>query len=100
MLGTLPPQHLKKHREDSNKYDPEVALDLRSINLGRPEYAAFWDEVASLLNENALKAVNSRCYGTMCRLAVAFSVSDLCNQVITRNPGIDVPFIEWSRLLF
>ena len=76
-------------------------MDLRSVNPGRPKkYAAFWDGVASLLNENALQAVDSRRHGTVCHLAVAFSVSDLCNQVVSRNPGIEVPSIEWIRLQF
>ena len=81
--------------------DPEVVLDLCSVNLGRPEkYAAFWDGVASLLNENALQAVDSRRHGTVCHLAVAFSVSDLRHQVVARNPGLEVPSIEWIRLQF
>ncbi len=81
--------------------DPEVILDLRSVNPGRHEkYSAFWDGVSCLLNENALKAVDSRRHGTVCHLAVAFSVADLRNQVVAKNPGIEVPSIEWIRLQF
>ena len=81
--------------------DPEVVLDLRDVNPGRPEkYAPFWDAVSCLLNENALKAVDSRRHRLMCHLAVAFSVADLRNQIVAKHPDIEAPSIEWIRCQF
>lgn len=81
--------------------DPDVVYDLRDVNSGRPEkYEQFWAEVKALLNEKSLTAVDSRRHGNTCHLAFAFSVRDLRDQVVQRNPSLEVPSLEWIRVQF
>ena len=81
--------------------DPEVVFDLRVNNSGRPEmYAEFWKCVQELIHEHALKAVDDRRHGCICHMAVAFSVNDLRNQIVSKYPNITAPSIEWIRCQF
>ena len=81
--------------------DPEIIYDLRDVNPGRPQkYEPFWRGVEALINEKALAAVDSRRHGMVCHFALAFSVKDLRDQVVERNPDIEVPSIEWIRVQF
>ena len=81
--------------------DPEVVYDLHDVNPGRvPKFDQFWGEVAALINEKSLAAVDARRHGTVCHLAFAFSVRDLREQVIQRNPSLEAPSVEWIRTQF
>ena len=81
--------------------DPDIAFDLRVKNPGRPEsYHQFWQGVNELIHEHSLKAVDDRRHGLICHMALAFSVNDLCSQVIAKYPDIQVPSVEWVRCQF
>ena len=81
--------------------DPEVVFDLRANNPGRPEsYGDFWNAVKCLIHEHALQAVDDRRHGLVTHLAVAFSVPDLRNQVLSRHPDISAPSVELIRCQF
>ena len=81
--------------------DPDVCFDLRHHNTGRPErFEDFWKAVEGIINENALKAVDSRRHGTVCHMALALSVRDLRNKVLAKHPTIAAPSIEWLRYQF
>ena len=81
--------------------DPEVVFDLRDVNQGRPQiYEQFWIQVEAFINEKALEAVDSRRHGTVCHFAAAFSVRDLRDQVLHKNPGLEAPSLEWIRAQF
>lgn len=60
-------------------------------------YEQFWIQVEAFINEKALEAVDSRKHGTVCHFAAAFSVSDLQDQVLQKNPGLEAPSLEWIR---
>ncbi len=63
--------------------NPDVCFDLRHHNTGRPEmFEDFWKAVEGIINENALKAVDSRRHGIVCHIALALSVRDLRNKVV------------------
>lgn len=81
--------------------DPDVCFDLRHHNAGRPErFEEFWKAVEGIINENALKAVDSRRHGTVCHMALALSVQDLHKKVLAKHPTISAPSIEWLRYQF
>ena len=81
--------------------DPEVVFDMRDVNQGRPQiYEQFWIQVEAFINEKALEAVDSRRHGTVCHFAAAFSVRDLQDQVLQKNPGLEAPSFEWIRAQF
>lgn len=81
--------------------DPDVCFDLRHQNTGRPEmFEDFWKAVDGIINENALKAVDSRRHGTVCHMALALSVRDLRNKGLAKHPTIAAPSIEWLRYQF
>ena len=81
--------------------DPEINFDLRHANSGCPEkYGEFWKAVNGIIHENALQAVDSRRHGTVCHMALAFSVRDLHTKVIKKYPTICAPSIEWLRCQF
>ncbi len=62
--------------------DPDVWFDLRHQNSGQPEkYEEFWKAVDAIINENALKAVDSRRHGTVCHMALALSIKNLRDKV-------------------
>ena len=62
--------------------DPDITFDLRHHNTGRPEhFKEFWSAVKGFINENALKAVDSRRHGSICYMALAVSVRDLHETV-------------------
>lgn len=48
----------------------------------------------------ALAAVDSRRHGTVCHFALAFSVKDLRDQVLAKNPNLEVPSLKWIRVQF
>lgn len=55
--------------------DPDIWFDLRHQNSGQPEkYEEFWKAVDAIINENVLKAVDSRRHGTVCHMALALQV--------------------------
>lgn len=81
--------------------DPEVVFDLRDINLGRPRfYEPFWTQVEAFISKKALEAVDSRRHGTVCHFAAAFSVRDLWDQVLQKNPDLEALSLKWIRLQF
>ena len=81
--------------------DPDVVFDLRVNNPGRPEvYSEFWSRVRELINEHSLKAVDDRRHGHICHMAVAFSVNDLREQIVSKYPDINAPSVEWIRCQF
>ena len=81
--------------------DPQVVYDLRDVNPGRPQkFEPFWLAVESLINEKAIAAVDSRRHGTVCHFAFAYSVRDLRDQVLEKNPDLEVPSLEWIRVQF
>lgn len=81
--------------------DPDVWFDLRSQNSGQPQkYEEFWKAVDGIINENALKAVDSRRHGTVCHMALALSVRDLRDKVLAKYPTLAAPGVEWLRYQF
>ena len=58
-------------------------------------YAEFWRFVCELFHVHALKAVDDSHHGHICHMGVAFSVNDLCNQIVLKHPDITTPSIEW-----
>ena len=88
----------KKLKFMLDSQDPEVVYDLRDINHGRPQkFEQFWDEVAALINKMSLAAVDAQRHRTVCHFAFAFSVRDLRDQVLQRNPSLEASSLEWIR---
>jgi len=65
--------------------DPDIAIDLREHNNGRPgKYDIFWETAAQFLAGKAADAVTAvdECrYDTVMHLATAISVNDLLYQI-------------------
>ena len=113
-MSTLPSKVSQKVHERLEEclktQDPDLVYDLRVLNEGRESiYDPFWKEVDSLMNENAMKAVNDRRHGTICHTSLAMSVPDLISQVKSRveakagegseNP-VEIPSEKWVLLQF
>lgn len=82
--------------------DPDVVLDLRSLNPGRSEntkYDQFWEECDRFLADKT--AVNDRRHGTTSRLAISISIRDFIEQVKHHcDSSVLIPSDEWVRLQF
>ncbi|CAG8633361.1 11116_t:CDS:2 [Ambispora leptoticha] len=85
--------------------DPEIAVDLREHNSGRPgKYDVFWGVAARFLEgkaANAVTAVDERRHDPIVHLATAISVNDLLHQIEKECPtGTPIPSAQWLRLQF
>ncbi|XP_013398537.1 uncharacterized protein LOC106165011 [Lingula anatina] len=82
--------------------DPDLVVDLRSMNEGRKEkYQHFWDEATKMIEEKQLATVDDRRHGQVCHMALAMSVPDFINQVSARLPaGSEIPSASWVSLQF
>jgi hypothetical protein len=83
--------------------DPEITIDLREYNNGRPgKYDVFWKIAAQFLEEkDAVTAVDERRHNTIVHLATAISVNDLLYQIEREcPPGTLIPSAQWLRLQF
>ncbi|XP_070563443.1 uncharacterized protein [Ptychodera flava] len=82
--------------------DPDIAVDMRKINEGRPSvFDRFWAEVDKLLEEEASQAVDDRRHGTVCFTSTAMSVPDLLQKVTRRLPSeVPIPSEKWLYLQF
>ncbi|GES96453.1 hypothetical protein GLOIN_2v1782174 [Rhizophagus clarus] len=88
--------------------DPKIVIDLRELNLCRPEkYNVFWEYCQKFLDGavknsvDSLLAVDERRYDTIVHLAKAISVKDLRNQVATICPeNTSIPHEQWIHLQF
>ena len=99
--GTISPGVQERLKIMIDSQDPDITFDLRHLNSGRPEhFEEFWSAGRGLINENALKAVDSRRHGLICHMALAVSVRDLRDTVLAKHPGIAAPSLEWLRLQF
>lgn len=68
-----------------NSEDPDLAVDLREMNEGRPEkYEVFWEAVGSYLEEHM--AAQERRHGDVGYMPVGISVPDLIKQVKEKLP--------------
>jgi hypothetical protein len=80
--------------------DPEIAVDLREHNSGRPgKYDFFWKTAAQFLAgkaANAVTAVDECRHDTVVHLATAISVNDLLHQIECNCPSeIPIPSAQW-----
>src|ERR1700722_1479599 len=70
--------------------DPEVTIDLREHNNGKPnKYDTFWKIAAQFLEgkaADAVTAVDERRHDTIVHLATAISVNDLLHQIERECP--------------
>ena len=82
--------------------DPDVVLDLRSLQTGhKTQYDVFWDECQKFLEEEVGTPVDDRRHGVVTHLARAISARDLLEQVKARCPeGTKFPSVPWLRLQF
>jgi hypothetical protein len=85
--------------------DPEVTIDLREHNNGRPgKYDDFWKIAAQFLAGKVADAVTDvdECrHDTIVHLATAISVNDLLHQIERECPPETlVPSAQWLRLQF
>ncbi len=82
--------------------DPEVVVDLRSLQSGRrTHYDFFWGEVQKFLQEDIGLAVEERRHSSVTPLARAISVRDLVQQVAARcPPSTPIPSRSWVSLQF
>jgi len=85
--------------------DPEIAVDLREHNSGRPgKYDVFWKTAAQFLAgkaADAVTAVDERRHDTIVHLATAISVNDLLHQIECKcPPETPIPSAQWLRLQF
>src|ERR1044072_1732841 len=85
--------------------DPEVTIDLREHNNGRPgKYDVFWEIAAQFLAgkaADAVTAVDERRHDTIVHLATAISVNDLLHQIESECPPETlIPSAQWLRLQF
>lgn len=80
--------------------DPDVVMDLRSLNTGQSaRYDAFWEECDKFISEHS--AVDDRRHGTVTHLSLAISIRDFIEQVKSRcSADILIPSAEWVRLQF
>src|SRR6266540_392748 len=85
--------------------DPEITIDLREHNYGRPgKYDAFWETAAQFLAGKAADAVTAvdECkQDPIVHLATAISVNDLLHQIKHEcPPETPIPSAQWLRLQF
>lgn len=88
--------------------DPELVVDLRFNNNGRPEqYTTFLQECKKYITESVETAVDDRRHDAVhdgdviVHMATALGVRDLHAQVTMRCPdGTPVPSVQWLRLQF
>ena len=82
--------------------DPDVVLDLRSLQTGhKTQYDVFWDECQKFLEEEVGTPVDDRRHGVVTHLARAISARDLLEQVKACCPeGTKFPSLPWLRLQF
>ena len=84
--------------------DPEVVVDLRENNPGRPsKYEPFWEEAAKYIEEVSQTAVHERRHGEkdVMYMATAMSASHLLEEVAKRCPNtVPIPSEQWLRLQF
>jgi len=85
--------------------DPEITIDLREHNYGRPgKYDAFWETAAQFLAgkaADAVTAVDERRQDPIVHLATAISVNDLLHQIEREcTPGMPILSAQWLRLQF
>lgn len=77
--------------------DPDLIFDLRHLNE-HACYDRFWAECQSLIQEQALEAVDSCRHGNVTHMAIAYSARDLLTKVVARLPAeerADVPSESW-----
>ncbi len=80
--------------------DVELATDLRAMNGAKPAFEDFWEEARKMINEKEMEAVNDRRLGTVTYKAIAISVRDFKEQVMSRLPeGTKAPcdqLVYWA----
>lgn len=83
-----------------NSEDPDLLVDLREMNEGRPGmYNVFWDAFSSYLEEHM--AAQERRHGDVGYMPLAISVPDLITQVKEKLPdGTPIPSEAWVRFQF
>ena len=89
-------------REAIDMEDPNIVLDLRSLNTSEAGcYDVFWNECQKFLAEDISPAVDDRRHGHIAHLSRAISIRDFVEQVQLRCPaGTKIPSLEWVRLQF
>ena len=80
--------------------DPEITIDLREHNNGRPsKYDIFWEIAAQYLEGKAVDtviAVDKRRHDSIVHLATAISVNDLLHQIKREcSPETLIPSAQW-----
>ena len=99
----------KRISEALDMFDPELLVDLRVNNAGRPEqYEVFLEECQKYISEEVETAVDDRRHDAadvngdiVTHLAAFLSVRDLYDQVAKRIPeGTPLPSEQWLRLQF
>jgi hypothetical protein len=89
-------------REALDTEDPELIVDLRATNSGRPpSYDQFWDKCRKYITEHVELAADDRRHDTIVHLAVAMSVSDLHREVVKTCPeGVAIPSVKYLMYQF
>ncbi len=86
--------------------DPELVYDLRALNSGRrEEFDQFWDAARSVINQQAMQAVDDRRHSATCHMALAMSTEDFVRQVKAHleercDALPPIPSTSWVRYQF
>ncbi|CAB5199117.1 unnamed protein product [Rhizophagus irregularis] len=80
--------------------DPDITIDLREHNSGKPnKYDTFWKIAAQFLEgkaADAITAVDERRHDTIVHLVTAISVNDLLHQIEREcPPETPIPYIKY-----
>ncbi|KAK3107234.1 hypothetical protein FSP39_009952 [Pinctada imbricata] len=82
--------------------DPDIIVDLRSLNEGRPhEYSVFYEKCRIYLENVVEQVVDERRHDKLTYLASAISIPDLLSQVAkTCDKDTPIPSEQWLRYQF
>ncbi|XP_078597452.1 uncharacterized protein LOC144873716 [Branchiostoma floridae x Branchiostoma japonicum] len=81
--------------------DPDLIVDMRSLNEKKESYEEFWSEASKVIEEMQLASVNDRRHGQVCYMALAMSIPDFISQVAKRLPKeTNIPCPSWVSLQF
>ncbi|KAI8516352.1 hypothetical protein Bbelb_049330 [Branchiostoma belcheri] len=81
--------------------DPDLIVDMRSLNERKESYQEFWNEAAKVIEEMQLRSVDDRRHGQVCYMALVMSIQDFITQVAKRLPeGAKIPSPSWVSLQF
>ena len=82
--------------------DPDLVFDLRHLNEGhKTKFDAFWSAASRYIEEESMKAVQSRRHGQVCYSTLAISARDFIDRVKEKLPeDAVIPSEDWVRFQF